>query len=81
MIKESKTLKVRKPVVSKVIAEFIENTRDDEVLDVVVDTVMRYPKVDRDNPVVVTPEQEIAHYVQECLDEFIIARNYAYEVK
>lgn len=70
-------LKVKKPIVSKPVATFIEATRDDRLLDILFEIELYYSA---DEGGAVSQGKEIADYFNNCFDEFVIAREYGYVV-
>lgn len=69
-------VKVKKPVVSNVVAEYIEATRGDNVLDVLIDVEL---KTTQEGSVGVNPE--VAQFIDNCFEEFVIAREYDYIIE
>lgn len=76
---KDKYIKVKKPVVSDAVAVFIESTKDDDILDIKFEVELYYPE--ENEKLNSTPGKEIADYINNCFEEFVIARKYGYIIK
>lgn len=78
---DHKFTKVPLPIISECVAEYIEHTKERNLLELIIEQEIRditwnNSKVERGKK-----EGEINRFVLECSEEFLIARNYGYRVK
>lgn len=75
MSSEELYIKVKKPLVSQEVAEYIENTKGQDALNVAIEVELA--TTDGNS---VGVNQEVADFISNCYEEFIVARNYGYRV-
>lgn len=75
MEKEEIYLSIKKPIVSHLVGEYIENTRGEEAMDIKIEVELSETKEG-----FVGIDNEVAQYISNCFEEFIIAREYGYIV-
>lgn len=65
---------VKKPLVTREVGEFIESTRDDKLIDIIIHIELQ--QSERGTNSIET--DEVANYINNCLREFVLAREFGY---
>lgn len=72
---EDKYIKLKKPVVSQKVAEYIEATRGHSALELKIDVELTMSGENYHGV-----GTEVGEYIENCFDEFVLARTYGYRV-